>query len=278
MENSVRKSPACCISWILLLAAMCICNCAVQVSGRSFGDWMCSASGRWITKGNFKDSSYAPFSSPQVKTGSSACRNRYFPNMKCTFRFLAPAKHLIYVEFASVSLDGRCNEDYIDIDMRHGVRRVCGKPRLTYDITDGGEMTVTFRSNRQNQCAGFTGYFTAFLDDSAGRKRRSLSQEVLLSRLKLLYTSQDLVHRALRSTAATTHYNTRSVQSRQYTSRYSLLRLNLKMMLFRERKLPYLMSCRSRVMKDLWGQSPCAICKRKEIYNCRCRVPSSYSG
>eukprot|EP00117_Sycon_ciliatum_P050028 scpid29039/ scgid35372/ len=246
----MSSTRSCRLSAVLVLLVLSACAVRESESG-TFGEWTCSAGTTVVSSGDFVDSEFAPFVSPEVTTGPTACQNKYHADLDCTYEFRAPANHIAVIEFTAVTLDSECSEDFIDIDLQDGIRRLCGAAGATWDIADGDTITMTFTTSAENQCSGFAGFFSSFLDPAAKkRRRRSVPESPQLKTL----TSVDVP-------------KLRGPRRTEY--RYSRDVLQYLLTVYQKHHARHLQECRE-MMQEIWEHDHCSICTSEHVNQCYC--------
>eukprot|EP00117_Sycon_ciliatum_P041548 scpid92486/ scgid30369/ len=175
-----------CLVGAVLLGAVCQGD-AQLLSRQTNGRWSCRHvhNNKEILSGSYPNLDYAPIVSPQ---NADVCGDRYTPNVDCKYEVFGPDKTFIYVEFLSLDLDSDCSKDSLSVIGKRKSRKLCGsKNSRTLDtfVIDDNVASVTFQSNLEYACRGFSGFMVVFTPGesffSRRRKRKVRSQPELRS-------------------------------------------------------------------------------------------------
>lgn len=131
--------------------------------------------GKVLLQGSFPQLDYAPLVSPQNK---DVCGDRYTPNVECSYQVQGPENAYVYVEFLSLDLDKDCSQDNLAVFGKQKKKTICGstrgkstKQQTTFVVEDNTAL-VTFQSNFDYACQGFSGFMTVFIPSTKTRKRK----------------------------------------------------------------------------------------------------------
>ncbi|XP_070559541.1 fibrillin-2-like [Ptychodera flava] len=95
----------------------------------------------------------------------------YLSNQNCTYQIIAPENHIIHLNFAIFSMEGKdthdqCNYDFVEIHERQGrawefMDRFCGPARPQSVTSHSNELKVRFQSDTSINNQGFVAEFSS---------------------------------------------------------------------------------------------------------------------